>query len=175
MDDLRYPIGRFQHPASISQAERDSALAEIAALPNQLRSAVDGWSAGQLDTPYRPDGWTVRQVLHHVADSHLNNYVRCRLALTEEEPTIKGYDEGAWAKLEDARSADVKLSLDLLDNIHQRLVLLLRSLTDEQWQRTFRHSERGLVRLDNNLALYAWHGKHHLAHITRLRERSGWQ
>lgn len=150
-------------------------MAELAALPGQLRSAVQGWSAEQLDTPYRPDGWTVRQVLHHLADSHMNNYVRCRLALTEDQPTVKGYDEAAWAALADAKTADVAVSLDLLDNIHQRLVLLLRSLNEEQWQRAFRHSERGLVRLDNNLALYAWHGKHHLAHITRLRERSGWQ
>src|SRR5260370_890220 len=128
----------------------------------------------QLDTPYRPGGWTVRQVVHHVPDSHMNSYMRFRLALTEEQPAVKGYDEAAWAKLSDAQSAPVELSLALLDSLHRRWVVLLESLSPEQWKRTFQHSELGPVSLERNLALYAWHGKHHVAHITGLRERMGW-
>ena len=173
-DDLRYPIGRFERRESISEADFRTAVAEIEALPKLLRAAVDGWNDEQLDTPYRPGGWTVRQLLHHIPDSHMNSYVRYRLALTEDEPVIKPYREAAWAELEDARTAPVKISLQLLEALHDRWVRLLRSLTAEQRARTFRHPEIGLLRLDVNSALYAWHGRHHLAHITRVRERMGW-
>jgi hypothetical protein len=174
MTDLRYPVGRFQRPELVTEAERNEAIDRIAALPAQMRFAVEGWNAEQLDTPYRPHGWTVRQLLHHVPESHMNSYIRFKLALTENEPTIKPYDEAAWANLPDATTAPVDLSLDLLDTLHQRWVLLLRSMSAEQWSRTFRHPEIGLVRLDVNAMLYAWHGKHHLAHITGLRDRMRW-
>ena len=173
MDDLRYPIGRFEKPQTISEIDRAEAIADIESLPAQLSAAVKGWSDIRLDTPYRPGGWTVRQVLHHVADSHMTSYLRFKLALTEKEPTIKPYDEAEWAKLADA-SAPVQPSLDLLGLLHQRWVLLLRSLQPDDWTRTFRHPERGLVRLDTNLMLYSWHGKHHLAHITKLSDRMEW-
>jgi hypothetical protein len=173
--DLRYPIGRFQRPQSILERDRNAAIDAIAALPGELRRAIAGWSDERLDTPYRPDGWTVRQLIHHVSDSHMNSYVRYRLALTEPEPTIKPYDEGAWADLADAKSAPVDLSLNLLESLHHRWVILLRSLDAEQWNRTFIHPENGPSRLDVTAALYAWHGKHHLAHITGLRDRMGWR
>ena len=173
MDNLRYPIGRFANPQPVSDSDRQVAIAEIESLPSQLRAAVEGWGDERLDTPYRPDGWTVRQVLHHIADSHMTSYLRFKLALTESEPIIKPYDEVEWAKLPDAE-APVQPSLDLLALLHQRWVLLLRALQPEQWNRTFRHPERGVVQLDTNLMLYAWHGRHHLAHITKLRERMEW-
>ena len=173
-EDLRHPIGRFEHPASVGDEDRNLAIRQIAEMPGQLRAAVEGWSDEQLDTPYRPGGWTVRQVLHHMADSHMNSYVRYRLALTEHEPVITAYKEAAWAELEDARNAPAGVSLDLLEMLHFRWVRLLRSLNPDQWGRAFRHPERGLMRLDVNTALYAWHGRHHLAHITGLRDRMGW-
>jgi uncharacterized damage-inducible protein DinB len=139
-----------------------------------MRTAVAGLSDEQLNTPYRPAGWTVRQVVHHVPESHMNSYVRFKLALTEEEPTIKPYFEDRWAQLDDANQAPVGLSLDLLDALHGRWVWFLRSLKDADFQRTFRHPELGTVSLDRNIALYAWHGRHHVAHITSLRERMGW-
>jgi len=135
---------------------------------------VAGLTGAQLDTPYRPGGWTVRQVVHHVPDSHLNSYVRFRWALTEEEPDIKAYHEDRWAELADARTAPVEVSLALLDSLHARWVALLRSLNEQEWKRTFRHPQHGLITLEKNAALYAWHGRHHTAHITRLRERNGW-
>lgn len=147
---------------------------DIAALPADLRAAVAGFSPNQLDTPYRPGGWTVRQVVHHVPDSHLNSYVRFKLAVTEEEPVIKPYDEAAWAELPDARGDDVEGSLLLLAALHRRWTHFLRSLDDAQFGRSFRHPELGVVTLDHNLQLYAWHGRHHLAHVTRLRERMAW-
>lgn len=171
---LRYPIGKFTFPATVGETERNGWLEAIAATPHQLRTAVAGLNAAQLDTPYRRGGWTVRQVVHHLADSHMNSYVRFRLALTEEEPTIKPYDEARWAELIDARSAPVDTSLVLLDTLHARWVTLLQSLTPADLQRTFRHPERGLMTLEKNLALYAWHGRHHVAHITALRQREGW-
>jgi uncharacterized damage-inducible protein DinB len=173
-DDLRYPIGKFAYEGPMTPERARECLTAIAETPARLRAAVAGLTDEQLDTPYRPGGWTVRQVVHHVPDSHLNSYMRFRLALTEEQPAIKGYDEAAWAKLPDARSAPVELSLALLDSLHRRWVVLLESLSPEQWKRTFQHSELGLVSLERNLALYAWHGRHHVAHITGLRERMGW-
>lgn len=172
--DLRYPVGKFKFPESVSLAERLQFVGEIAATPEQLRSAIQGLSDQQLDTPYRPSGWTVRQVVHHVPDSHLNSYVRFRWALTEDEPAIKTYHEDRWAELPDARTAPVEVSLRLLECLHARWVGLLRSLTDQDWKRTFRHPDLGLISLEKNAALYAWHGRHHVAHITALRKRMGW-
>ncbi len=174
MDDLRYPVGKFEVPDEFTPALREQLVAEIEQVPARMRKAVAGLSESQLETPYRPEGWTVRQVVHHVPDSHLNAYVRFRLALTEDEPTIKPYAEDRWAELPDARTAPVEMSLGLLDAIHRRWVLTLRNITPEQWSRTFRHPDLGLVSLNKNLALYAWHGRHHVAHITRLRDRKGW-
>ncbi len=175
MQDPRFPIGKFTFPESVSPAQQRQFIEEIAAVPSQLRAAVHGLSPEQLDTPYREGGWTVRDVVHHLPDSHLNSYVRFKLALTEDEPTIKPYDEGRWAKLEDTRNTPVEVSLTLLDSLHQRWVNLLRSLSAADLKRKFRHPERGLLSLEQNLALYAWHGKHHVAHITSLRERKGWK
>ncbi len=172
--DLRYPIGRFKRPERLTEEERATHIEAIAETPARLSAAVAGLNAAQLDTPYRPGGWTVRQLVHHLPDSHMNSYMRCRLALTEEEPTIKPYDEARWAELADAKSSPIEPSLALLDNLHKRWVLLLRSLAPSDWERTFRHPELGLMRLDQNLALYGWHGRHHVAHITALRERQGW-
>src|SRR5216684_1412096 len=143
--DLSYPIGKYEHKASLTPAERESAIAQIAATPKSLRNAVAGLSQQQFDTPYRPSGWTVRQVVHHVPDSHINSYVRFRLALTEDEPVIKPYDEARWAGLADASSADIELSLNLLDSLHRRWVILLRSLTADDMARKFRHPALGVV------------------------------
>jgi hypothetical protein len=173
--DLQYPVGRFAWPDAVSPADRRRYIDEIEQTPKNMRAAVTGLSDQQLDTPYRPDGWTVRQVVHHVPDSHLNSYLRFRLALTEDEPTIKPYDQGRWAELADARTAPVELSLVLLDSLHKRWVLLLRSLSAADCSRKFRHPELGEVTLERNLALYAWHGRHHVAHITSLRERMAWR
>ena len=172
--DLQYPVGRFAWPDAVTLEDRRRFIYEIEQTPKNLRAAVAGLSDQQLDTPYRPGGWTVRQVVHHVPDSHLNSYLRFRLALTEDEPTIKPYDQGRWAELADARTAPVELSLALLDSLHKRWVLLLRSLSAADCSREFRHPELGEVTLEKNLALYAWHGRHHVAHITSLRESMGW-
>lgn len=174
MDDLRYPVGQFKFDGQLSADQRRLFIDEIAEAPARLRAAVAGLTPEQIETPYRPGGWTVRQVVHHVPDSHLNSYVRFKLSLTEEEPMIKPYDEAAWSELEDVRTAPLETSLTLLDMLHQRWVLLLRSLKDADFARTFRHPEMGLVSLEKNVALYAWHGRHHIAHITSLRERMGW-
>jgi hypothetical protein len=177
LDALKYPIGKFSFPSAtgVKHIQRNQWIAEIAETPARLRAAVAGLDAAQLDTPYRPDGWTVRQVVHHVPESHMNAYIRFKLALTEDEPTIKPYDEDGWAKLPDVSVTPVETSLALLDALHIRWVTLLRLLDDAQFARRFRHPELGVIRLDGNLALYAWHGKHHTAHITSLRERMGWR
>jgi hypothetical protein len=174
MTDLRYPIGKLAYSGSLSEDQKQKFIDDIAQTPANLRQAVKGLSDQQLDTPYRPDGWTVRQVAHHVPDSHLNAYVRFKLALTEEEPTIKTYAEDRWAQLPDTRATPVEISLTMLDSLHDRWVRLLRSLGPEDWKRSFRHPELGLVGLEKNLAIYSWHGRHHVAHITSLRERNGW-
>jgi hypothetical protein len=174
MEDLSYPIGKFQVDGEITAARRDAWIAQIAELPVQFRAAVAGLDARQIDTPYRPGGWTVRQVAHHLPDSHMNSFIRFRLALTEDEPTIKPYDQGPWADLADSRTAPIDLSLTLLDSLHARWVILLRSLAEPDWKRAFRHPELGLMTLERNLALYAWHGRHHTAHVTALRQRMGW-
>lgn len=172
--DLRYPIGPFVFTGNLTSEERQALIDEIAATPEKMRAAVAGLSHEQLETPYRPGGWTVRQVVHHVPDSHLNSYLRFKLAMTEEHPTIKAYDESVWANLDDARNAPVDISLDLLESLHRRWVLFLRSLKDQDFARTFNHPELGSVSVEKNVALYAWHGQHHVAHITSLRERMGW-
>jgi hypothetical protein len=172
--DLRYPIGRFIYDRPLSDDRRRECIGQIEETPASLRKAVAGLSALQLDTPYRDGGWTVRQVVHHLPDSHLNSYIRLKLALTETQPTIKPYFEDRWADLIDSRTADIELSLALLDALHKRWVLLLRSLTPQDFALTFVHPEQGVVSLDRTVALYAWHGRHHIAHITSLRQRMGW-
>jgi hypothetical protein len=173
-DDLRYPIGKFRLPKDVSDADHQSFIKQIAEAPTQLREAVSGLGEDQLATPYRPDGWTVRQVVHHVPDSHLNGYVRIKLALTENEPTIKTYNQPAWADLDDARNGPIDPSLQLLESLHDRWVRFLRTLEPGELQRSFKHPEWGLVTVGQTIALYAWHGRHHVAHITSLRERRGW-
>src|SRR5262245_35310053 len=175
MSDLRYPIGPFKLNGTRTDEDVLQAINHIGEAPANLRRAVDGLTDEQLNTPYRPGGWTVRQVIHHVPDSHINSYVRFRLALTEEQPTIKPYDEAKWAELPDARSGDIAVSLDLLDAIHLRWVALLRSLSASDLARTFHHPEHGIVRLDQAIGTYAWHGRHHVAHIHGLRYRLGWK
>jgi uncharacterized damage-inducible protein DinB len=172
--DLQYPIGKFQRPASLSPELRRAAIETITATPTKLRSAVRGLNDAQLDTPYRPGGWTVRQVVHHVPDSHSNAYTRFKLALTENVPTIKPYDEVAWANLEDTRTTPIETSLALMDALHDRWVRLLVSITPADFARTLNHPENGMMNLDQLLALYSWHGDHHVAHITELRRRNNW-
>jgi uncharacterized damage-inducible protein DinB len=172
--DPRFPTGRFHRPAELDAAARARAIEVVAATPAQLRDAVRGLTDAQLDTPYRPGGWTLRQVVHHVPDSHLNAYIRFKLALTESEPTIKPYDETQWAELADVKAVPIATSLTLLDAVHERWVAILRAMTPADFERTLIHPETGRQRLDQVLALYAWHGPHHVAHVTSLRERQGW-
>jgi uncharacterized damage-inducible protein DinB len=175
MEDPRYPIGRFRYSAKLDPESRARCIAEIAAAPGHLRAAVADLMPTQLNTRYREGGWTVRQVVHHVPDSHLNAYTRFKLALTEDEPTIKPYDEARWAELADVRAAPVETSLTLLECLHRRWVLLLRELTAADLSRRFKHPEQGRsIELDEVLAMYAWHGRHHVAQIASLRDRMGW-
>ncbi len=173
-EDLRYPVGVYRKPTTIGTAEREGFVEEIAAAPGELRSAVRGLTDSQLDTAYREGGWTVRQVVHHLPDSHLNAYVRFKLALTEEQPLIRTYEESFWAELPEARSAPIGMSLALMDALHTRWVACIRSLPAASFERTFRHPDMGLMSLNEQLAHYAWHGRHHVAHITALRRRMGW-
>ncbi|MFL5483378.1 MAG: YfiT family bacillithiol transferase [Gemmatimonadaceae bacterium] len=173
--DLRFPVGKFSFDTPISESERPQLIAIIAETPGNLRNAVAGLSRDQLETPYRQGGWTVKQVAHHVPDSHMNAYCRFKLALTEDEPTIKTYNEAAWAELADSRRVPIEVSLDLLDALHLRWVALLRSMESSDFRRGLRHPEQGRVlTLEQMLGLYAWHGRHHVAHITALRKREGW-
>ncbi len=175
MTDLRYPLGKFDISAAITPAQRTAAIGDIAQLPEKLRSAVADLRVAQLDTPYRPDGWTVRQLVHHVADSHMNAVTRVRLALTEDNPTIKPYDEAKWAELADSTSLAIEPSLQMLDGLHARWVALLRSLGDADFARTVVHPQHGrIMSIDVLTALYAWHSRHHVRHVTALREREGW-
>jgi hypothetical protein len=173
--DLRYPIGEYEPKDALTPAERENAIAQIAALPKRLRDAVAGLSQEQFDTPYRPGGWTVRVVVHHIPDSHMNAYVRFKLALTENEPTIKPYDENLWAGLADSRDTPVEVSLGLTETLHYRWNVVLRSMQPKDFARRLRHPERGTMTLDDMAGLYAWHGRHHVAHIAALREREGWK
>jgi len=173
--DLSYPIGRFDFKQVVEPARYPALIEEIAAAPGLFHAAVRGLDEAQLDTPYRPGGWTVRQTVHHVADSHMNSFIRFRLALTEDEPAIKPYNQAAWGELADSHAAPVDWSLNLIEGLHSRWVVLLKAMNVAGFSRTFKHPEMGLIRLDTNMALYAWHGRHHAAHITGLRERSGWK
>jgi hypothetical protein len=171
--DLSYPIGKFNYQGPYSGDERRRFIDEIAAAPERLRAAVHGLSESQLSTTYRPGGWTVRQVAHHVPDSHMNAFIRFKLALTEDRPTVKPYDEKRWAELADVQ-APIETSLVLLEALHHRWVAVLRAMTPADFERKLKHPELGEVELDRYLAMYAWHGKHHVAHITGLRKRMGW-
>ena len=174
MEDLKYPVGRAPRPDAFASDQRQAAIESLAAAPAKFRAAVAGLTDAQLDTPYRPGGWTVRQVVHHVPDSHANAFIRLKLALTEENPTIKPYDQEAWSKLEDARSTPVETSLTLLDAIHDRWLRVLRAMSPSDFARTLHHPENGPMNLDQLLAMYEWHGRHHTAHIANLRAREGW-
>jgi uncharacterized damage-inducible protein DinB len=175
-DSLRYPTGPFQRPSRpLDDARRREMIDAIARTPSDIRAAIKGLSDSQLDTPYRPGGWTVRQVVHHVPDSHMNAFIRFKLALTEDTPTIKPYDEAAWANLSDARDTPIETSLTLLTSLHERWVGLLRSMAPSDYQRKLNHPDWDApLSLDAMLALYAWHGPHHTAHITSLRKRMSW-
>jgi uncharacterized damage-inducible protein DinB len=175
MEDLRYPIGKFDRSKGPNTAEeRKQLIDNIAEMPEHLKQAVTGLTGKQLDTPYREGGWTVRQVVHHLADSHMSAYGRYKLALTEDNPAVSSFKEAAWAELADSRVTPVDVSLALVDNLHARWVVLLRSLKAADWERTLNHSQAGLMSLDKLLGLYAWHGAHHVAHITGLRKRNQW-
>ncbi|MFH5779194.1 YfiT family bacillithiol transferase [Heyndrickxia oleronia] len=171
--DLRYPIGKFNVNGKVTTEIIEQWIKEIEELPTRLTEAVEGLNDVQLDTAYRSEGWTIRQVVHHIADSHLNSYTRFKLALTENNPTIKLYEEGKWAELPDS-NLPVEISLQLIDALHKRWVYLLRSMTSEDLEKTFYHPEFGDMKLSVNIGIYAWHGRHHVAHITSLRERLGW-
>jgi uncharacterized damage-inducible protein DinB len=200
MTDDRYPIGKFAPPSKIDAAQREIWIAEIAALPGTFRAALDGLNDDQLDTPYREGGWSLRQVAHHVPDSHLNAYIRFKWTLTEDFPTIKAYDEAAWAKLPDVENTPIETSLQMLAALHSRWAVLLENMSDEDFKRGFIHPEflagaapvsnadtmelmrsstsadlpPYVMQLNKVVGLYAWHGKHHTAHITALRDRLGW-
>jgi uncharacterized damage-inducible protein DinB len=174
MDDLRYPIGQFKVEPSPDPARRPLLLSQLAEMSNHLRTALANLSPSQLDTPYRPGGWTVQQVVHHLADAQMNWYIRAKLALTEDDPVVKPYDEARWAELQDARREPLDPSIMLLDGLHRRWVELFHSLSEEQWKRRIVHPERGIMVLDTVLSLCVWHAQHHIAHITELRKREGW-
>jgi hypothetical protein len=172
--DLRYPIGRFKAVMPVTHELRGAAIDALEGFPGRIRDAVTDLSDAQLDTPYRPEGWTVRQVVHHVADSHMNGLIRVKLALTENTPTIKPYDENAWATLPDMK-LPIAVSLGLIDGIHRRWVAVINAMAADQFARSFVHPEFGTeMTLDHHLQLYAWHSHHHLAHITELRRRERW-
>ena len=174
LEVLRYPIGRPVLSSNLSDDKRMALIEAIDQAPSALRAAVDGLTEGQLDTPYRPGGWTIRQVVHHLPDSHINAYVRFKWALTEDNPTIKAYDEAAWGELPDAKSGPIEGSLQLLETLHARWVTLLETLSPKELLRTVIHPEDGVRSLGDFLTIYAWHSQHHVAHITTLRGRKGW-
>ena len=171
MSDLRFPMGEFVFPETVNPAERSLCVDVLRRLPADLRAALAGLAEAKEDAPYRPGGWTIRQVVHHIADSNMNAYIRMKLAATATNPTITPYDEAAWAELKDGKTAPIDLSLALLDALQARWVMFLEGLPEEAWSRTFHHPEHGDLRIDVALALYAWHSSHHVAHITALRER----
>lgn len=175
MTDLRYPIGKFAHEGDIALAQREAWIRDIELLPERLAASLDGLTGEQLDTPYREGGWTVRQVAHHLTDSHMVCLMRFKMALTEEDPIIKTYDEDGWAKLADSSKAPISLAIEQISGLHARWSMLLRAMNDEDFARTYRYPEASRSsRLDRTLGLYAWHGRHHVAHITSLRDRMGW-
>jgi hypothetical protein len=172
--DPRYPIGKVSYQGPLAEDQRKKLIDEIEKAPASLRAAVNGLSPAQIETPYRDGGWTIRQVVHHVPESHMNAYVRFKLALTEDGPTIKPYKEDLWAETPDVKSTPLETSLVMLDSLHDRWVRLLRSLSPADWSKSFHHPELGVVPLEKSLAIYAWHGRHHVAHITELRRKMGW-
>ena len=175
MEELRFPVGRLDMEAPVSEQDHKRLIDEIAATPGNLRKAVGGLNAEQMATPYREGGWTVSQLVHHVAESHMQAYSRCKFALTEEKPIIKPYDEAKWAETPEISSTPPEVSLKLLEALQERWVNLLRGLSAEQMQQAYFHPEHGrLITIERMLAMYAWHGRHHVAHVTRLRERNGW-
>jgi uncharacterized damage-inducible protein DinB len=175
LDLLRYPVGRFADPGPVSAGQIGEWIGELESFPAELHATVSGMDDRKLDTPYRDGGWTVRQVVHHLADSHMNAYIRFKLALTEDNPAIRPYKEALWAEEKEARTAPVAVSLDLLQALHRRWVLVLRNMDGEAWKRTYFHPESQRDwRLTSVLAMYAWHGRHHRAHITSLAVRMGW-
>ena len=174
VEDLSYPIGKFVYAGALTREQRLAALDAIERTPSNMREALSGLSPEQLDTPYRPGGWTVRQLAHHVPDSHMNAYLRTKWALTEDQPAIKAYDEKLWAELPDTRLTPIETSLTLLEAVHRRWNHLLRAMSDSDYARTFRHPEHGVRTVDWMVALYAWHGPHHVAHVTSLRQRNRW-
>lgn len=173
-EDLRYPIGKFEAAKDITPEMREKFIQTVEELPAKLRAAVDDLSDEQLDTPYRPDGWTIRQVVHHVADSHINSICRFKLGLSEDTPTIKPYEEALWAEMADAKNAPVDLSLNVIDGVHARWTMLLKSMSKTDFERKINHPERGAMTLNSLLALYDWHSRHHTAHVTKLREKNNW-
>jgi hypothetical protein len=175
MADLRYPIGKFVEDPNVTDEKRQQWIGEIVGAPALFRFAVAGLTGEQLDTPYREGGWTVRQVIHHMADSHSHVPIRFRLALTEDEPTLKGYDTNKWAELPDAKTGPIEPSLALFEAVHNRWALLLRAMAAKDFARTFKRADGQVHTLDRALQTYAWHGKHHAAHILGLRERMGWK
>lgn len=175
LEKLKYPIGRFQFVSNYSNKEGDQFLKKIEELPAKLRTLVNGWDEEKLNTPYRPDGWTVKQLLHHIPDSHMNSYVRFKWTLTEEKPIIKAYYEARWAEIIDSSETPVSISLDLLENLHKRWMILMNNLTDDQWKRSFIHPESNReITLEELMPLYAWHSEHHFEHINQLKIRMGW-
>ncbi|MGL4610329.1 MAG: YfiT family bacillithiol transferase [Trueperaceae bacterium] len=174
MSDLHYPIGEFQRQPGYNSEEKRKNIELFREVPSSLRAAVAGLSAQQLDTPYRDGGWTLRQVTHHLPDSHLNAYTRIKLALTEDNPVIKPYDEAAWALLADTKQTPLEISIALLEAIHTRLIAIFEALNENQWKRDYLHPVNGVTSIETTLASYVWHGQHHIAHITNLRQRRGW-
>lgn len=175
LEQLKYPVGRFEFDGYESEADRQLAIESFYMVPFILRGEVENLDNTQLDTPYREGGWTIRQVVHHLPDSHINCYIRFKLALTEDTPTIKPYNEKLWAELFDASKSNIDVSLDLLEAIHRKMDVLLRSMRSENFQREFFHPEtNGTITLEKTLALYEWHGRHHIAHVTSLKQRMGW-
>ena len=176
MDNLKYPIGKFQKPETLTKEILDHFINDIESFPERLKTEVEHLSDEQLDTPYRPEGWTIRQVVNHCADSHMNSLTRFKLALTEENPTIKPYYEERWAELADSKNMPIASALKMLEGLHERWIVLLRSLTEKELNRKFIHPEHGKeFRLDENIGVYAWHCNHHLAHITTLKKNKGWK
>jgi uncharacterized damage-inducible protein DinB len=174
LEKLKYPIGRYQVADNINKTSIDNWIKEIESLPQRLTDAVKGLKLDHLRTPYRPDGWTVQQVVHHIADSHMNSYIRFKLALTEDKPMIKPYDEKLWAELPDSKLTDLSVSLDLIKALHKRWAILLKQLSKEELDKEFLHPESGMKKLNETICHYAWHGNHHLAQITFLKQRMNW-
>lgn len=175
MNDVQYPIGKFQRKSQLTESERSDLIQEISETPANLRKTVHGLLENEVDTPYRPGGWTVRQVVHHLPDSHMNAYIRMKLALTETQPLIKPYNQSLWAELHDGKGGPIEASLTLLESLHQRWVLLMKSLQPKDFLKTMSHPEQGIINIDFLVQLYGWHGRHHVAQIMTLRERQGWK